>query len=416
MDETINFSDRIKRQMPAELVEFLQHAGDASVSLGQQLYLVGGIVRDLLIERDNLDLDLVVEGDAASLARQLADATHGKVIPHPSFLTAKLRWDNWSVDLATARTETYARPGALPTVKPGSISTDLFRRDFTINAMAVELTAGHYGLLIDPYGGKDDLDRKLVRILHEKSFVDDATRIWRGIRYEQRLDFQLEPDTLKLLLRDVPMLDTLSGDRIRHELERILKEELPEKVLRRADELGVLARMHPAIKGDDWLVEKFRQARSENSNLPTLYMALLAYRLSDEESEELISKLSLPKSLSETLRDTGRIKAWYESLSDPGLAPSSLFKILKDYSLPAIMAHYLANDDPVLREHIHIFLSRLRYVKSSLTGADLQKMGIKPGPRMKEILQRLLDARLDGRIKTKKEEEEMVKSWVGKEN
>ena len=240
MTEAINLSAQIQKQLPAELVDFMQQAGEIAAAQGQNLYLVGGVVRDLLLGRANLDLDLVVEGDAIKLAQQLLDIAHGKITTHPRFNTAKIRRDKWSIDLTTARSETYARPGALPKVKPGVLASDLSRRDFTINTMAVELIPSRYGQLVDRHGGRDDLEHKLIRILHEKSFVDDATRIWRALRYEQRLNFQLEPNTLKLLKRDIPMLDTISGDRIRHELELILDEELPEKTIRRAEELKVL--------------------------------------------------------------------------------------------------------------------------------------------------------------------------------
>ena len=199
MPKITNLSSQIEKQLPAELVTFIQRAGKTAISRGQGLYLVGGVVRDLLLGQTNLDLDLVVEGNALELAQQLVEITQGKIITHPRFNTAKLHWDKWSVDLTTARSETYTKPGALPTVTPGSINNDLSRRDFTINAMAIELNPSHYGELIDLYGGREDLEHKLIRILHEKSFTDDATRIWRGLRYEQRLDFQLEPTTLKLL-------------------------------------------------------------------------------------------------------------------------------------------------------------------------------------------------------------------------
>ncbi len=417
MAENINLSSKIEKQLPAELVSIMQTAGEVAASQGESLYLVGGVVRDLLLGRTNLDLDLVVEGDALNLAQRLADITHGKITTHPRFNTAKVRWNKWSIDLATARSETYARPGALPTVKPSSIGMDLFRRDFTINTMAIELTPSRYGQLIDLYGGRDDLERKLIRILHERSFIDDATRIWRGLRYEQRLDFQLEPDTLKLLKRDIPMLDTISGDRIRHELELILKEEFPEKVLRRAEELRVLPKLHKSLKGDGWLAEKFGQARQLSSpNLPSveLYMALLAYRLTDEENEKLISRLRLPKSLAQTLRDTNSLKAKLEALAEPELKPSSIYSLLHGYCSPAITANLLAGDSLVARQHIQAFLTKLRYVKPSLTGNDLKKMGIAPGPRMKEILQRLHEARLDGRVTSKQEEEELVREWIGK--
>jgi len=415
MPDIINLSSEMEKQLPAELVDFMRRAGEVAAGQGQNLYLVGGVVRDLLLGRTNFDLDLVVEGDAINMAQQLADITHGKITIYSRFNTAKLQWNKWSVDLATARSETYAKPGALPSVKPGSLANDLFRRDFTINTMAIELVPSGYGQLIDPYGGRDDLEQRFIRVLHERSFTDDATRIWRGLRYEQRLDFQLEPDTLRLLKRDIPRLDTISGDRIRYELECILREERPEKVLRRAEELKVLPKLHPALKGDGWLTEKFGQARFSNLPLPGLYIALLAYRLTRQENEDLISRLRLPKSLAQTLRDTNSLKAKLESLADPELAPSRIYHLLYGYSQSAITANDLTSSSPVAQQHIHLFLNKLRYVKPSLTGNDLKKMGIAPGPKMKEILQRLHEARLDGKVTNKKGEEELVRRWEEKE-
>ncbi len=418
MPESIDISGKIQKQLPAELIDFMQVAGEMSAKRGQSLYLVGGVVRDLLLGRSNSDIDLVVEGDAISLAQRLTQVKPGKIIVHPRFNTAKIKWSEWSVDLTTARSETYVKPGALPRVKFGSISDDLFRRDFTINAMAVYLSPGRYGELIDLYGGRNDLEHKLIRILHENSFTDDATRIWRGLRYEQRLNFRLERTTLELLERDVPMLDTISGDRIRHELELILAEEYPEKVLRRAEELGVLAELHPSLKGDGWLAGKFRQARQLSSpDLPPagLYLALLTYSLTGEEKEHLISHLRLPKSLAQILRDTDSLRAELQSLADPKLAPSRIHRLLHGYSPLAMTANSLASDSDIARRHIRLFLDKLRYIKPALTGNDLKRMGIAPGPRIKEILQLLLDARLDGKVTSKKGEERLVKGWGSKE-
>ncbi len=416
MSEIINLTTKIEKQLPAELVNFMQAAGEITANQGQKLYLVGGVVRDLLLGQANLDLDLVVEGDAISLAQQLSQLNQGKITTHPRFGTAKLQWNKWSVDLTTARSETYAKPGALPSVKPGSIDGDLFRRDFTVNAMAIYLTPSRYGKLIDLYGGRDDLEHKLIRILHEKSFTDDATRIWRGLRYEQRLNFQIETNTLKLLKQDISRLDTISGDRIRYEVECILKEEFPEKSLRRAEELGVLAKLHPSLKGNGGLAEKFGQARQLSSpDLPPvgLYLALLAYPLANEEIEHLISYLRLPKSLAQTLRDANSLKAKLELLTNPELPPSSIYSLLHGSSPLAITANSLASDSPTTRQHIHLFLNKLRYVKPVLTGNDLLKMGIAPGPRLKEILNRLHEARLDGKVTSKKGEEDLVKGWLG---
>ncbi|HEX78629.1 MAG TPA: CCA tRNA nucleotidyltransferase, partial [Dehalococcoidia bacterium] len=260
MPEDNNLLKKMEEQLSAEIAGFLRDAGRLADGRNEKLYLVGGAVRDLLLGNTNLDIDLVVEGDAIALAGELFDVDAGKITVHRQFNTGKFDWHGWSIDIASARKESYAHPGALPTVKPGSLDDDLHRRDFTINAMAISLSPGSYGRLIDPYSGQKDIEDKKIRILHQKSFIDDSTRIWRGLRYEQRLDFRLEPETLRLLKWDIPMVDTVSGDRIRYELECIFKEELPEKVLRRADELGILKKISPSLKGDGWPAKKLQYA------------------------------------------------------------------------------------------------------------------------------------------------------------
>jgi len=415
MPETINLSDKIEKQLPAELITFMRKAGEIAASRGQSLYLVGGVVRDLLLRRTNFDLDLVVEGDAIELAQELVHIYQAKITTHPRFNTAKLQRDEWSVDLTTARSETYARPGALPSVTPGSLSQDLFRRDFTINAMAVRLDPVHYSELIDPYGGRGDLEHKVIRILHDKSFTDDATRIWRALRYEQRLDFHLEPGTLQLLRQDMPMLNTISGDRIRYELECTLREERPEKVLRRTGELKVLQKLYPALRGNGWLSEKFEQARQLSSpDSPTigLYLALMVYHLTNEEIEDFVSRIRLRKSLAKTLRDTISIKGKLQSLANPELTPSVIYHTIYGYSSTAITASLLASDSPVARQHIQLFLSKFRYIRPKLTGNDLKRMGIPPGPHIKEMLRLLHEARLDEKATTRRDEENLVNSWL----
>jgi len=393
----------------------MQAAGELTQRQGQNLYLVGGVVRDLLLGRSNFDLDLVVEGDAIELARQLIAIKHGKITTHARFGTAKLQWDRWSLDLTTARSETYAKPGALPRVKPGSLSDDLFRRDFTINTMAVYLNPARYGELVDLYRGRDDLEHRLIRVLHERSFTDDATRIWRGLRYEQRLGFQLEAKTLGLLKRDIPMLNTISGDRIRYELECIFQEKHPEKVLRRAGELNVLHSLGPALKGDDWLAEKFELARQATHPDPppfVLYLALLAYRLTDEQGEQLSSYLRLPKTAARTLRDSNAIKAIVPSLAEPDISPGGIYCLLHGYSPLALTVNSLASDSPMARQRMLLFFSKLRYMKPALNGNDLLRMGVTPGPQIKETLERLRNARLDGKVTTKPGEENLVKKWL----
>jgi tRNA nucleotidyltransferase (CCA-adding enzyme) len=410
-----NLATRLEKGLPAELTDFIETAGRLASWLGQNLYLVGGVVRDLLLEKPNFDLDLVVEGDALALAQELAEIKRAKTTTHPRFMTAKLTWGDFSVDFTTTRSETYAKPGALPTIKPSSIEDDLFRRDFTINAMAIRLNTSRYGELIDCYGGQSDLDYKLIRVLHDKSFIDDATRIWRGLRYEQRLDFHLEETTLNLLKRDTPMLNTISGDRIRYELECIFGEKEPEKVLQRADEIGVLKRLHPALNGNGWLAKNFEKARKQSSPAPPplgLYLALLTYQLISEECDKLSSYLRLPKPARQIVRDASVLKAKLKLLAYPELTSSHIYHILHGFSPSAITAISIATASPIVRQHMEIYLHKLRYVKPALRGADLLNMGITAGPQVKEVLERLHEAKLDGKAVTKHDEAALVREWL----
>lgn len=415
MPKRVNFGKLIEKQLPPELVNFMWVAGEMANSRGEKLYLVGGVVRDLLMGQPNFDLDVVVEGNAIELAGQLKGINQGKITTHPRFNTAKLQWHDWNIDLATARSETYEKPGALPTVTPCSINGDLYRRDFTVNAMAIRLNPGEYGELVDPHDGRDDLQSKRIRILHENSFIDDATRIWRALRYEQRLDFHLERRTQTLLQRDTDMLKTISADRIRYEIECISREKYPEKVFKRADGLGVLASLQPSLKGDGYLAEKFEKARREYSPEPPsfdLYLALLAYPLTADETEQLIVSLNLPKISARTLRDTIAIKGKMRSLSTPGVSPAAIYNLLRDFSPTALEANSLVTESAVAGQAIHLFLNRLKDVQLSLTGDDLIEMGIAPGPQIKEILELLHQAKLNGKITTRNDEEEIIKGWL----
>src|SRR4030042_1495708 len=217
----MNLARQIEQYLPQPLLALVKDISGQAAKQIERVDLVGGVVRDLLLGYPNFDLDLVVEGDAVRLAQRVAETGQARLLAHHRFGTAKLRYENFILDLATARKETYARPGALPAVTPGTLKDDLIRRDFSINAMAISLSAQDYGELIDPHQGKDDLEHRLIRVLHPKSFRDDATRILRGVCYEQRLGFEFEARTARLLKRDIPMLDTISGDRISKELEHI---------------------------------------------------------------------------------------------------------------------------------------------------------------------------------------------------
>jgi tRNA nucleotidyltransferase (CCA-adding enzyme) len=410
---TRNVASRLEQLLPSQRLDLIQAAGELARELGVGLYLVGGVVRDLLLGSATFDLDLVAEGDAPRLANLLAERRGGQVVIHRRFGTAKLRCQDLSIDLATARAETYAHPGALPTVSPGSINDDLLRRDFTINAMAIHLDPDNFGKLVDPFGGEKDLEHKLIRILHEKSFVDDATRMLRAIRYEQRFDFQLETTAEQLLRRDLSMLHTVSGDRVRHELELILKEEQPEKPLQRAGEVGLLQEIHPSLKGDGWLKKKFPQARSVAHPPPLgLYFSLLVYHLSQKEGEDFIARLRIPGVIARAIRDSLRLKEDLLPLTSADLSPSATYRLLQDYSPTSILACAIASDSSLLHQRLHLYLNKLRYIKTSLNGKALQQLGIPPGRHLGEILRLLHEARLDQKVKTREEEVELVRLWL----
>jgi tRNA nucleotidyltransferase (CCA-adding enzyme) len=414
-----NLTADIRTQLPAELVSFLEQAGRLAADQGQHLYLVGGLVRDLLLHRQNFDLDLVIEGDTVPLAHKLEALTRAKLVIHSAFQTANLRWDKWSVDLVMARSETYRKPGALPTVQPGSLMSDMYRRDFTINAMAIDLAPKSFGELIDYLGGWEDLLNRQIRVMHNDSFIDDATRIWRAIRYEQRLGFHLENNTRRLLKRDILMLETISKDRIRHELEASFREECPEKVLKRAAGLGVLAMLHPAVKADRWLGIKFNQARKLTGKNPpplALYYALLAYHLSLKEAEEFSDRLRLSRAESEIVTDTVGLKTRLDSTVQPGLTRSKVYTLLEEYPAVTISANLIAASASPVRRWLKLYQDKLCHVRTILSGSDLVEMGITPGPTMKAILREVLNARLDGKVHSREDEIDIVKTWQRKDN
>ena len=414
----MNLAQQIEQYLPQQVLNLISIISEEADKLGRRVYLVGGVVRDMLLGYPNFDLDLVVEGDAIDLAQQIAGISQAKLITHPRFGTAKLDYGNFTLDMATTRGETYAKPGALPTVTPGSLSDDLFRRDFSINAMAMSLTRNNFGELFDPYHGKSDLEHYLIRILHPKSFSDDATRILRAIRYEQRLRFKLEPQTAQLLKRDIPMLDTISGDRIRHELELILKEKYPERIIKRLGELEVLQRINPALKGDaescQLLAVSFQKARQLNrpSQLPSLYFCLLIYPLSEKENEQFLHRLNPPAKLAQALRDTLHLKSQLPLLDKSPMKHSEIYYLLHEYDPLAMQANAIASESSTICLNLELFLAKLRYVKSSLTGEELKRLGIPAGPKLGKILQKLHKARLDGEVNTRAEEENFAKGKI----
>ncbi len=278
--------------------------------------------------------------------------------------------------------------------------------------MAISLSPNDYGELIDPHQGKSDLEHRLIRILHPRSFCDDATRILRAVRYEQRLGFGIEPQTAQLLKRDIPMLDTISGDRIRHELELIFKEKLPELAIKRLGNLGVLSKINLSLKGDGWIAEKFDKARrlKKPHQLPTLYFCLLIYSFSENEIEQFLARLNISTTLSRMIRDTLRLKINLPLLDKPTMKPSKIYYLLREYEPLAVQANAIATESPIVYQHLQLFLTKLRYVRTSLNGGDLKRLGIPVGPEIGHVLRALHKARLDGEVKTRAGEKKLARS------
>ncbi|HJW88098.1 MAG TPA: hypothetical protein VJ565_01300, partial [Dehalococcoidia bacterium] len=376
----MNLAQALEKAWPLALWGLVRGAGEVAWSKGLRLYLVGGAVRDLLLGRPSLDLDLVVEGDALALLPDLG--WQGRLRRFPTFGTAKLVGEGWSLDLASARKESYPRPGALPRVGPGTLQDDLFRRDFAINALAVDLSPPSLGGLVDPYGGRQDLEKGLVRVLHERSFQDDATRILRAVKYAARFGFRLEARTRKLILRDRGYLETISGERLRRELVLILEEDRPEKALALAGRLGILGEISPGLAGDCWLGRKFSLARRQVWASPEVYLALLAYRMAAGDCKKFLSRLHFPRAQARAIEDIQALKAQAKALAPPRLATHQVCRLLARYSGSAVQALALASPEARIRSRACLFWDDWRYVKCSLRGEDLLGMGVEAGPRV----------------------------------
>jgi tRNA nucleotidyltransferase (CCA-adding enzyme) len=399
----------LKGRLSNERRRALEAVIAAAVEAQTPLYLVGGSVRDLLLERPTLDLDLVVEGDAPSLARRVAEALAARCLVHPAFGTATVKGAGFVFDIITARAESYARPGALPTVRPAGLKDDLARRDFTINVMALPLTGPDRGEVVDPFDGREDLRLGLVRVLHDRSFVDDATRILRALRYEARLRFRIEERTLDRLRRDVGYLATISGARLRRELEHILAEPEPERALLRGTELGVLAAIHPALAFDAGLAAAFADARRQvkAERLPLVYLSLLAGRWSEGEVEAVVARLSLTRAQREAVAAMPRLRSLTPELAAADIPPSRSTDLLTPYPPVALWAFALTAD-AAAGDRTRQYLQSWRYVKPILNGDALLAMGARDSPALGEMLRGLRTAKLDGRVRTREEEEAFV--------
>ena len=362
------------------------------------LYLVGGAVRDLLLGERVVDIDIAVEGDGPRTARELAARLNGDVVPHERFGTATVRAGVLQFDIAAARTETYPEPGALPVVRAASLAEDLIRRDFAINAMAAALQGDELGHLHDPHGGCDDLERRAVRILHDRSFIDDPTRLLRAVRYEVRLDFAMDEPTEELAREAArrKALGTVSGARIRDELLDLLAEHAAPRGIARLGELGLLETLGPDLNGDPELIASAKLGAGETHADPAL--TALAALASPEPSADWVETLALRADERDAvLRAASKAPelARLVRLDLPDSAVHALLHCEHPETLALTLA-YGAPGGPILR-----YLASLQAVRLEITGRDLVEAGIPESPAvgraLEETLKRKLDGELDGR-------------------
>ncbi|MCS7207539.1 MAG: hypothetical protein NZ951_06380 [Dehalococcoidia bacterium] len=395
--------------LPKALLDLLAGIGEVAFQRGQSLYLVGGPVRDLLLRRPVMDIDLVTEGDGVGLADAVAQRFGGQVRAVSPFMTAKVVFSLWTVDVATARRESYPAPGALPVVHPGTITDDLARRDFTINALAIDVTPPGWGRLLDPFGGYADLQARQVRILHDRSFQDDATRILRAIRYEQRLGFQIEAHTLQALVRDRGFLDTISPDRLRREVERVLQEPFPERVLERAQALGVLEAIVPNLQWTHHQSQALGVWREEGREVsPLLVLAVLVYPLPVSTAEALVRRLRLPRRWTDVVHHTLRVRSLLAQWTSVP-QPSALQQALDPLRLEAVAASALLASQAAQRQALHTYLECWRFLRPRLSAADLLDMGVPPGPWVGRLLGELRARRADGLLLSAEDERAYVR-------
>ena len=404
--------------LPSERQSLLSRIADQSASMGMPCYLVGGFVRSLLLGKPANDLDIIVEGDAIELGGALVKKHGGKLTSHTKFRTAiwhlpsTFKLHPPTIDLITARKETYKAPGILPTVKPSTIDDDLRRRDFTVSAMAVRLDGDHFGELLDPLGGQDDLKRKLIRVLHPRSFMDDPTRIFRAVRFEQRLAFNLESSTFNLINSEsLAVLEKLSGERIRHEFDLIFGEENPVQMLARLHEVGVFNVFEPGLpifnNQYSGLINSKPLEEFGISQNRVLFGYLLWLIDSSIDTVEYISRrFDFTSELSNASVAAIRLKNDLHLLKKA--KPSEWTLRLEKIPLIAIYVLWLISNEPALKE----FLVKWRHVKATITGDDLKARGIPLGPHYKKILSQLRAAWLDGRVKNREEEEELLNTLL----
>ncbi len=422
--EIAHTADLLEKRLPPRIFGIFKSAGELADKMGMRAFLVGGFVRDLLLGIDNFDIDVVIEGDGLKYAAALAKKFKMKIKVHKKFGTAVLLLeDKLKIDIATARVEYYDYPASAPQVEFSHIKYDLYRRDFTINTMAVELNAKEFGTLVDFFGGQRDLRNGLIRVLHNMSFVEDPTRIFRAIRFEQRYGMKMEESTRNFLANalELEMFERLATYKIKDEIVQILNEDHPVKALVRMQDLDVLRYIHPSLKVTSKLKALFREiyhsfsvevlfVEEKVDRWFTNFLVLLD-ELELKECQRICDRFKLDRGI---MRKVVFVKEREEhilsALNQVKMKNSSIYKELFGTSIEGLLFYIAKSKSLRVRQRIHLYISTLSKMKVYMKGEDLKFLGIKPGPVYKQIFSKLLDAKLDGKAGDKSSELSFVKS------
>ncbi|MBI3091892.1 MAG: CBS domain-containing protein [Candidatus Tectomicrobia bacterium] len=415
----------LRDRLPARIRELFAKAAEVADRQGVGVYVVGGLVRDLLLRLETYDVDLVIEGDGVAFARALGAELGAKVRSHQAFGTAVLIFpDGFRLDVATARTEFYAAPGTLPEVAQSSIRQDLGRRDFTINALAIKLNRPHAKRLIDFFGGEHDLKDRVIRVLHSLSFVDDPTRAFRAVRFEQRFGMRMGRQTLGLLKNALKhsVLSRVSGPRILHELCLIFAERDPLPALGRLDELGLLRCLHPALALEVGMIRHLQATRealawhqlefpaARGARRWMVYLLGLVRGLDGAEAGRLALRLGLRgKDVQRLLADHAQAPVASAALRQPGVPPAAIVAQCEQLSLDGVLSLMASLNGEPARQHVVRYLRELRAMTPLLSGDDLLRLGLPSGPLLGEALRALRERKLNGELPDRAAELQFVR-------
>lgn len=435
---TKNLSETMKGSLPVDVMKILRDAGLLADKMGYQVFAVGGFVRDLIMKEHNLDLDLSVEGDGLEYANALAKLLGGHVRRHHKFKTAIVfytdsKGEEAHIDVATARMEYYERPAALPSVELASIHMDLFRRDFTINAMAIQLNEKSFGVVIDPFGGQKDIKQQNISILHSLSLVEDPTRILRAVRFEQRYGFKINGQTERLIRNSIrlDMISRLSGPRLFNEMMHVFDEQKANECLERLNSWGIWKSIHPQFALTPTkreIMHNFEEIlgwykllyREKKPQRWVLYMLVMCSNIKYTHVKDILDRLGfVPRVKKDFLRLRGSVhrtsRALVRQHRDGRLNLSDLYELLSPVALEGllfIMARYGQKND--IGSDISFYLTKLKNVHVDVTGDDLMELGYPEAPVLGKMLHALLLAKLNGKASDREDQLKLAENYLHK--